>query len=108
VAPSQRYAPVDPPMVLMCPIQNLPHLHMPPLPTVSGSDLPSVELPGDGVEACMTSRLDVPNDRQHVGGELRCLRLAGHASAGPGRQAQVPARSKMLNAGEVALGSAVA
>jgi hypothetical protein len=81
-------------MVLMCPIQNLPHLHMPPLPTVSGSDLPSVELPGDGVEACMTSRLDVPNDRQHVGGELRCLRLAGHAHAlyRPGGVKGVPNR----------------
>jgi hypothetical protein len=52
-------------------IQYLPHLHMPPLPTVSGSDLPSVELPGDGVEARKASRLDVPNDRQDVGRKSR-------------------------------------
>jgi hypothetical protein len=44
-------------------------------------DLPSVELPGDGVEACMADRLDVPNDRQDVGRKLRRLCLAGHAHA---------------------------
>jgi hypothetical protein len=26
-----------------CPLQNLPHLHMSPLPTITGGDLPSVE-----------------------------------------------------------------
>jgi hypothetical protein len=40
-----------------CPHQNLPHLHMPPLAAVGGGDLPSVELPGDGVEACIACRL---------------------------------------------------
>jgi hypothetical protein len=56
---------------------------MPPLATVSGGDLsPRVELPGDCIEACMTSRLDIPNDRQDVGSELRCLHLCGpHACA---------------------------
>jgi hypothetical protein len=44
-------------------------------------DLPSVELPGDGVEACMADRLDVPNDRQDVGRKLCRLCLAGHAHA---------------------------
>jgi hypothetical protein len=29
----------------------------------------------------MAGRLDVSNDRQHVGSELRRLRLAGHAHA---------------------------
>jgi hypothetical protein len=68
-------------------IQYVPHLHMSPLPTVRGSDLSSVELPGDGVEACKAGRLDVSNDRQDVGRKLRRLRLAGHAHAldGPGR-----------------------
>jgi hypothetical protein len=63
------------------PTQNLPHLRMPPLATVSRSDFPRVQLPGDGIEACVASRLDVPNDRQHVRSELRRLRLAGHAHA---------------------------
>jgi hypothetical protein len=40
---------------------------MPPLATVSGGDLPSIELPGDGVEACMTGGLDFANDRYDVG-----------------------------------------
>jgi hypothetical protein len=34
-----------------------------PLTTVRGSNLPGVELPSNGVEACMASRLDVPNGR---------------------------------------------
>jgi hypothetical protein len=50
---------------------------MSPLPTVSGSS--SVDLPGDGVEARKAARLDVSNDRQHVGRKLRRLCLAGHA-----------------------------
>jgi hypothetical protein len=37
--------------------------------------LPGVELPGKGVEARMAGRLDVPNDRQYVGSELRRLRV---------------------------------
>jgi hypothetical protein len=49
----------------------LPHLYVPPLPTISGSDLPGIELPGDGVEARKASRLDVPNDRQDVGRKSR-------------------------------------
>jgi hypothetical protein len=48
---------------------------MPPLPTISGSNLPGVELPGDSVEACIACRLDVPNDRQDIGREVRRLRL---------------------------------
>jgi hypothetical protein len=39
---------------------------MPPPTTVSGCDLPRVELPGDGVEALMADRLDIPNDWQVV------------------------------------------
>jgi hypothetical protein len=54
---------------------------MPPSATVGGSDLSSVELPGDGVEACIASRLNVPNDREDVGSELCCLRLTGYAHA---------------------------
>jgi hypothetical protein len=54
---------------------------VPPLPTVSGGDLPSVELSGNGVEACKTSRLDISNDRQDVGRKLSPLGLAGHAHA---------------------------
>jgi hypothetical protein len=29
----------------------------------------------------MAGRLDVSNDRQHIGSELRCVRLAGHPHA---------------------------
>jgi hypothetical protein len=79
---------------------------MPPLPAVSGSDLPSVELPGDGVEACMTSRLDVPNDRKDVGGKSGRLRLTSHAHAldGPCGVGGVPSRfPRALAAARVAL-----
>jgi hypothetical protein len=64
-------------------IQYVPHLS--PLPTVSGSDLSSVELPGDGVEACKAGRLDVSNDRQDFGRKLRRLRFTGctHSLHGP-------------------------
>jgi hypothetical protein len=48
---------------------------MPPLAAVGSGDFPSVELAGDCVETCVARRLDVPNDRQHDGSELRCLRL---------------------------------
>jgi hypothetical protein len=44
-------------------LQNLPHLHMPPLAAVGSGDFPSVELPGDCVETCVARRLDVPTDR---------------------------------------------
>jgi hypothetical protein len=54
---------------------------MPPLATVRGGDLPSVDLPGDGVEARKATRLDISNDRQDVGRKLRRLCLAGHAHA---------------------------
>ena len=57
------------------PTQNLPDLHKPPLATVSGGDLPSVELTGNGVEACIACRLDFANDRYHVGRKLRRPRL---------------------------------
>jgi hypothetical protein len=60
-------------------IQYVPHLHMPPLATVSGGDLPSVELPGDVVVAGIAGRPDIANDRQDVGRKLCRLRLAGHA-----------------------------
>jgi hypothetical protein len=62
-------------------------LHMSPLPTVAGSDFSSVDLPGDGIKACKAARLDVSNDRQHVGRKLRRLCLGGHAHAldGAGR-----------------------
>ena len=60
---------------------------MPPLPTISGSNFPSVELSGNGVEACKAGRLNVSNDRQYVGRKLRRLCLAGdmHALDGPRR-----------------------
>jgi hypothetical protein len=59
---------------------------MPPLATVCGTDLPRVELSGNGVEACMAGRLDVPNDRQDVGREfhacaLRATRMRSTAPA---------------------------
>jgi hypothetical protein len=68
-------------------------LHMPPPATVSGCDLPRVELSGDGVETGMARRLDVPNDRQHVGRKLSRLLLTSHAHAlddtgGSGMRAQ--------------------
>jgi hypothetical protein len=37
-----------------CAIQNLPHLHMPPLAIVRRRHLPGIELPGDRIEACMS------------------------------------------------------
>jgi hypothetical protein len=52
-----------------------------PPPTIGGGDLRGVELPGDGVEACMAGRLDVPNYRRHVGRKLSRLRLTGHTHA---------------------------
>jgi hypothetical protein len=57
-------------------------------------DLPSVELPGDGVEARMAGGLNVSNDRQNVGGKLRGLRLTSHAHAldDTGGVAGVPSR----------------
>jgi hypothetical protein len=54
---------------------------MSPLPTVSGSDLSSVELPCDGVEACKAGRLDVSNDPQDVGRKLCRLRPTGYVHA---------------------------
>lgn len=42
-----------------CPIENLPHLYMSPLATIGGGNSPSVELSGDGVEACMAGGLSV-------------------------------------------------
>jgi hypothetical protein len=44
-------------------IQNLPHLHMSPPAAISRRYLPSIELAGDRIAACVTGRLDVPNDR---------------------------------------------
>ena len=54
---------------------------MSPWATISRGDLPLDELPGDGVQACMPGRLDIPNDRKDVGRELCCLRYAGHPHA---------------------------
>jgi hypothetical protein len=66
---------------------------MSPSATVSGRYLPSVELPGDGVEARVTGGLNLSNDRQNVGRELRRLRLTGraHAFHGAGGQAYLAA-----------------
>jgi hypothetical protein len=60
---------------------------------VGGRYLPSVELPGDGVEARVTGGLNLSNDRQNVGRELRRLRLTGraHAFHGAGGQAYLAA-----------------
>jgi hypothetical protein len=79
------------------PIQYVPHLHMPPSPTVGSGDLAGVELPGDGVQASMTGRLDVPNDRQDIGRNLstcalRATRMRSTAPAGSG----VPAAFRAL------------
>ena len=63
----------------------------PRLATVSGGDPPSVELAGDGVEACMTGGPVLPNDRYDVGRKLRRLRLAGRAHAF-NRTGRVPSR----------------
>ena len=49
--------------------------------TISGGDLPSVELAGDGVEALMAGRLVFANDRYDVGRILCHLRLTGRAHA---------------------------
>jgi hypothetical protein len=67
---------------------------MPPLSTISGGDFPHVELAGNSVKARMAGCLYVPNDRQHVGSELRCLRLTGntHALHGADRIPGVPNR----------------
>ena len=46
-----------------------------------GSDLSGVELPGDGIEACMAGRLDVSNDRQDVCGLFYSSRLIMRPSA---------------------------
>jgi hypothetical protein len=54
---------------------------MPPPATISGGDLPGIELSSNGVETCMTGRLDVPNYGQHVGRKLSRLRLTGHTHA---------------------------
>ena len=63
---------------------------------ISGGVLPGVELFGNGVEACTASRLDVLNDRQHVGGELRCLRLAGRMRSSA-QTAAAPAASNRMD-----------
>jgi hypothetical protein len=54
---------------------------MSPSVTVSGRYLPSVELPGDGIETRVPGGLDLSNDRQNVARELRRPRLAGRAQA---------------------------
>jgi hypothetical protein len=73
---------------------------MPPLPTISGGDLPSVKLPGDCIEACMACRLDVPNNRQDVSREAGRLRLSGHTHVlhGPGRAPRLSGRQSRLGA----------
>jgi hypothetical protein len=63
-----------------CPRQNLPHLHMPPPATICGSNISSVELSGNGVEACMAGRLEVSNDWQQ-GRKLRRNHPTGRAHA---------------------------
>jgi hypothetical protein len=53
----------------------------------------------------MAGRLDVSNDRQHVGGELHCLRLPGHTHAldSPGGVGGAPSRfPRALVAGRMA------
>jgi hypothetical protein len=81
-------------------IQYLPYLHMPPLATVRGSDLSSVELSGDGIKACVAGRLDVPNDRQHVGSELRpaCALRAAHMRFTAPAEQGVPSRPALAAA----------
>jgi hypothetical protein len=59
-------------------IQYLPHLHLSPLPTVSGGYLPSVELPGDGARV-----LDNVRDRPIRPG--RCHPPVSIAVGGPSR-----------------------
>jgi hypothetical protein len=51
-------------------IQYLPHLLAPSLPTISRSGFPRLELSGNGIEACVAGRLDVPNYRQDVGRKI--------------------------------------
>ena len=51
-----------------------------PWATISRGDLPDIELTGDGVEAGVTCRLDIPNDRKDVAREL-CRLHAGHPYA---------------------------
>jgi hypothetical protein len=66
------------------PISAAPSHHCPRLAVAT---FRAFELPANGVEACMAGSLNVPNDRQYVGSELRCLRWATRmrsmASAGP-------------------------
>jgi hypothetical protein len=49
---------------------------MPPSPAVGSVDLSGIELSGNRVEACQSSRPNIPNDRQDVGHKLQRLRLA--------------------------------
>jgi hypothetical protein len=73
-----------------CPIQNLPHLHTPPLATISGGDLPGVELTSNCVAACVSSTLNFADDRQNAlfGGDLdlqqaRCILMRTIAARNP-------------------------
>jgi hypothetical protein len=63
------------------PFQNLPHPCMPPLTAIRGADLPSVKVPGDGIQAGMARRLHLTNDRQNIGRKLRCLSPMGRTHA---------------------------
>jgi hypothetical protein len=62
-----------------CPIQNLAHLNVCPSAAVSGRNLASVKLSGDGIAACVAGGLNLVNDRQDVGRKSRCIGHMGGA-----------------------------
>jgi hypothetical protein len=61
------------------PIQNLANLNVCPSAAVSGRDLASVELPGDGIAAGVAGGLNLANDRQEVGRKPCRIRHTGRA-----------------------------
>jgi hypothetical protein len=54
---------------------------MRPSAAVSGRDLTSVELPGDGIAACVAGGLNLANDRQDIGRKPCRIRHTGRAHA---------------------------
>jgi hypothetical protein len=71
----------------------------------------SIELSGNSVEACVIGRLDIPNDRQHVGRKLRQLRRArlyantASAPCGEGERSAGDAAVRRGRAGRAVLSS---
>jgi hypothetical protein len=78
-----------------CSIQNLAHLNVCPSAAVSGRDLASVELSGDGIAACVAGGLNLVNDRQNIAANRTALavwaaRMRFTAPTGSGVPSFVP------------------